>query len=96
MKTSKTENGLQKAIVYQRLFQINAGFAGIAGQILSLQKHVTYPNKHTKYLLTYLHALQAQINVSFLHPIERIEEEDWSRFERIREKLEKQFRKPRD
>ena len=96
MKTSKTDNSLQKTLIYQRLYQINAGFAGIAGQVLSLQEHVKYPNKHTKYLLTYLHELQAQINSSFLQPIEQIQEEDWSRFERIREKLAKQFRKRKD
>jgi hypothetical protein len=95
MKTSKTQDALQKAVRYQKLYQINAGFAGIIGHMIELQGAGLLSQKSLKYLSSFLQEIQAQTNCTVLRPIEATEEQDWSRNGRNREQWEKYFRRPR-
>lgn len=80
-----------KADVYRRLARVNAAFDFIAEQLQVLGKEGYLKPKMQRALDAATRQTQAEINVQALSNLGDRENKDWSRYERIRETIQKEL-----
>jgi hypothetical protein len=86
----------KKAEIYHILYQINSSFAAIVGYFAALQQAGAITSESTKEFQGYTQELQAEFNQDFLLEWHSTEMEDWYRFGKVRQAVEKRLRDPDD
>jgi hypothetical protein len=96
MKTDKTRDVTQKAEIYHTLYEINAAFAAIVVHCQTLQQVGVLSHKYTHRFQSFTQELQSEVNGELLENLDHIEERDWARFGKVRDKWEKYLRGPQE
>src|SRR5580700_1066090 len=84
----------QKTEVYETLSGINLAFAAIVGHLQTMRQGGILRSHYARVLQGLTHELRAEINVATLETLSRIEEQDWTRYGKVRIKWEKYLRGP--
>lgn len=87
-------NAVEKAEIYETLSSINRAFAGIVAQLESFQQSGAITAKYARLFQGFTQEVQAEINLEVLEAMDSIENEDWARFGKARQKWEKYLRGP--
>jgi hypothetical protein len=85
---------INKAEIYQTLYQMNAAFAVVTESCQKLQQTGIFKAETIKLFPSFVQELQAEINRELLNPLESIEEKDWTRHGKARQKWERYLRGP--
>jgi hypothetical protein len=86
----------KKAEIYHILYQINSSFAAIVEHYSALRKMGAITAESTREFQGFTQELQAEFNQDFLLDWYETEMEDWSRFGKVRQAVEKRLRDPDD
>ena len=90
MKNSVDVN--RKVEIYRRLYELNAAFAAIVGHCDGLQQAGALTPKYKRLFQGFSQEVQAELNLEVLEAMDKVEQSDWGRFGRVREKWEKYLR----
>ena len=79
----------QKARIYHTLYRLNLSFAAIVGHCRTLQQSGMVRPKLTRIYQAFTQELQGELNAEVLLTLHGVEEDDWARFGKVRDKWEK-------
>jgi hypothetical protein len=86
----------KKAEIYHILYQINSSFAAIVEHFAALQQAGVVTAKSKREFQGFTQEIQAEFNQTFLLDWHQTEMEDWYRFGKLRQAVEKRLRDPDD
>jgi hypothetical protein len=84
----------QKAEIYHTIHQLNSAFAAIVGHCDTLRQAGALTSQYARRFQAYAQELQAEMNGDVLQFMDSVEQADWARFGRVRDKWEKYLRGP--
>lgn len=87
-------NATEKAVIYETLSSMNRSFAGIVAQLESFRQSGVITAKYARLFQGFAQEVEAEINLEVLQAMDSVENEDWARFGKVREKWEKYLKGP--
>jgi hypothetical protein len=79
----------QKAEIYETLSSLSMAFVGIVEHIQTIQQTGILTPKFSRLYQAFAQELQGEMNSEILLTLHGIEDDDWMRFGRVRDKWEK-------
>jgi hypothetical protein len=80
--------------VYQRLFLLNGSFNVIAQLLDELAQSPIFNSYDLREMRDLAQEVQLQINIVLLNSLESAEMDDWTRFGKIRDAMERKLKEP--
>jgi hypothetical protein len=87
-------NVIQKTEIYYTLYQLSSSFAAIDAHCEKLRQSGMLNPKHSRLYRAFAQELQGEMHAEVMLTLHSIEDEDWNRFGKIRNKWEKYLRGP--
>ncbi|HZU32896.1 MAG TPA: hypothetical protein VFB79_17405 [Candidatus Angelobacter sp.] len=84
----------EKTEIYHTLHQLSLAFAAIVQHCDTLRQSGMLTQKYSKLFQSFAQELQGELHSEVLTHLQGVEEDDWGRFGRVREKWEKYLRGP--
>lgn len=84
----------QKTEIYHTLYQLSMAFAAIAGNCDKLQQYGMLKPKFAQLYQAFTQELQGELHSEVLLTLQGMEEEDWARSGKVRNKWEKYLKGP--
>jgi hypothetical protein len=84
----------EKAEAYGTLSALNTAFAGIQQHLQTMRQIGILSSKYARLFQGFTQELQSEINGELLEILGHVEERDWVRFGKVRQKWEKYLRGP--
>jgi hypothetical protein len=86
----------QKLLAYQTLFTLNQAFENISADLHRLQRLPFFRDEFLREFQVMVEETRACINFELVESLHSREQDDWTRFGRLRQKWEKRYRDPQD
>ena len=86
----------QKLRAYEILFTLNQAFEQVLANLRSLQKVPFFRSKFLREFQVMVEETRACVNFELVEAMHSREQDDWTRFGRLRQKWEKRYRDPND
>jgi hypothetical protein len=83
----------QKTEIYETLSALNLAFAAVVDHLTTMRQSGILRSNNARVLQGLTHELRAEINVATLETLSRIEEQDWTRYGKVRINWEKYLRR---
>ena len=86
----------QKLRAYQTLFTLNQAFENVLADLQRLQHLPFFRSEFLREFQVMVEETRACINFELVESLHSREQDDWARFGRLRQQLEKRYRDPND
>jgi len=86
----------QKLLAYQTLFTLNQAFESVLADLHRLQRLPFFRLEFLREFHVMVEETRACINFELVEALHSREQDDWTRFGRLRQKWEKRYRDPND
>ena len=86
----------QKTEIYHTLYQLSSAFAAIVGHCETLRQSGMLKPKFATLYAAFAQELQGELHSEVLLTLHGIEDDDWVRFGKVRDKWEKYLRGPEE
>ena len=86
----------QKLLAYQILFTLNQAFENISADLDRLQRLPFFRPEFLREFQVMVEETRACVNFELVEALHSREQDDWARFGRLRQQLEKRYRDPTD
>ena len=86
----------QKLLAYQTLFTLNQAFESVLADLHRLQRLPFFRLEFLREFQVMVEETRACINFELVEAMHSREQDDWTRFGRLRQKWEKRYRDPKD
>ena len=86
----------QKLLAYQTLFTLNQAFENVLADLQRLQRLPFFRPEFLREFQVMVEETRACINFEIVESLHSREQNDWTRFGRLRQKWEKRYRDPQD
>jgi hypothetical protein len=86
----------QKLRVYEALFTLNQAFEQVLSNLRHLQAFPFFRREFLREIQVVVEETQAWVNFDLIEVMHSREQDDWTRFGRLRQKFEKKYRDPND
>src|SRR5439155_16070925 len=86
----------QKLQAYQTLFTLNQAFESVLADLQRLQRLPFFRSEFLREFQVMVEETRACVNFELVEAMHGREQDDWTRFGRLRQKWEKRYRDPQD
>ena len=86
----------QKLRAYETLFMLNQGFEQVLANLRSLREFPFFRREFLQEFQVMVEETRACVNFELVEAMHSREQDDWTRFGRLRQKWEKRYRDPND
>jgi flagellar biosynthesis chaperone FliJ len=85
----------EKTEIYHTLYQLSLAFATIVQHCDTMRQRGMLTAKYTRLYQAFAQELEGELHSEILTAMQGVEEDDWNRFGRVRDKWEKYLRGPK-
>src|SRR5882724_7636126 len=86
----------QKLLAYQTLFTLNQAFENVLADLHRLQRLPFFRSEFLREFQVMVEETRACVNFELVESLHSHEQDDWTRFGRLRQQWEKRYRDPQD